>query len=92
MEDLEMSNATATAPDSYLKGTGTRIATSHIHHCFDYLRQALMCAADTNLEVLDRETRLTDGWGSERKCRDYQGVSRWAEEWRDSEDVGIVTK
>ncbi|KAK7948429.1 uncharacterized protein PG986_009315 [Apiospora aurea] len=34
--------------------TSTRIAPFHIRHCFDYIRQALMCGADTNLEVLDR--------------------------------------
>lgn len=71
--------------------TSTRIAPFHIRHCFDYIRQALMCAADTNLEMLDRETRLTNGWGQPKQCRDYAHISAWAERYADSSDTGIVT-
>lgn len=71
--------------------TSTRIAPFHIRHCFDYIRQALMCAADTNLEVLDRETHLTNGWGQPKQCRDYEQVVAWAELYANSSDTGIVT-
>ncbi|KNG85379.1 hypothetical protein ANOM_005961 [Aspergillus nomiae NRRL 13137] len=78
-------------PDEYLQQTGTRMAPSHIRHCFDYLRQTLMCAADTNLEVLDPETHTTSGWGQSRRCRDYDEIVMWAEKWANSTDTGIVT-
>ncbi|KAE8418450.1 hypothetical protein BDV36DRAFT_295094 [Aspergillus pseudocaelatus] len=81
----------AQRPDDYLQQTGTRMAPSHIRHCFDYLRQTLMCAADTNMEVLDPQTHTTSGWGQGRQCRDYDEVVKWAEKWANSTDTGIVT-
>ena len=58
----------------------------HMVHCLDYLRQALQCHADTNLEY-----RVVSGSGTgdvgftgygEHKCRDFERVFRFAEEWR----------
>ena len=60
----------------------------HIQHCFDYLRQALMCAADTNFEVVN-QGGTSSGWGSERVCRDYKAVSKWAEKWRTTDEYTI---
>jgi hypothetical protein len=44
----------------------------HIAHCFDYLRQAIMCAGDMTLEWANwkgKEPRI-DGWGMKhRGCR-----------------------
>ncbi|KAL4994489.1 hypothetical protein BDV10DRAFT_197510 [Aspergillus recurvatus] len=80
-----------TPPDDFLNRTGTRMAPSHIRHCFDYLRQTIMCAADTNLEVLDKETHTTSGWGQPRICRDYERVFSWAEKWANSSDTGLIT-
>lgn len=54
----------------------------HVRHCFDYLRQALMCAADTNLEPVDLELRGATGWGYERTCRNFQVVKDWSDRWR----------
>ncbi|KAK2598907.1 hypothetical protein QQS21_005649 [Conoideocrella luteorostrata] len=71
--------------------TNTRIAPSHVRHCFDYIRQALICAADTNLEVLDRDTHLTNGWGQPKQCRSYADVFSWAEKYANSSDTGILT-
>jgi hypothetical protein len=78
-------------PDQYLNETGTRVNKAHIQHCFDYIRQALMCAADTNLEVLDHETHVTNGWGRKKQCRNFDDVFAWAEKWANSTDVGIIT-
>ncbi|OKL61820.1 hypothetical protein UA08_03024 [Talaromyces atroroseus] len=68
----------------------TSIDDGHLRHCFDYLRQALMCAADTNLEHVNRETRITTGWGSDKLCRDYGQVVDWAVQWANSSDTGIM--
>ncbi|EED16369.1 conserved hypothetical protein [Talaromyces stipitatus ATCC 10500] len=62
----------------------------HMRHCFDYLRQALMCAADTNLEKVSPETHITTGWGSDKVCRDYWRIFAWAEQWANSSDTGII--
>ncbi|KAF2133883.1 hypothetical protein P153DRAFT_306518 [Dothidotthia symphoricarpi CBS 119687] len=65
----------------------------HIKHCFDYLRQALMCAVDTNLEDVKftpgGEHGNAEGWGTRRTCRDYAGVKEWAERWRVTGQTGI---
>lgn len=50
-----------------------------------------MCAADTNLEVVGRKTHTTNGWGQEKTCRDYEGVRGFAERWKNSSDVGILS-
>ena len=53
----------------------------HLRHCFDYLRQSLMCAADTNLEPVDVGLGGVTGWSFRRTCRDFGAVKEWAEEW-----------
>ena len=49
----------------------------HAVHCFDYLRQSIMCAADTSLEGL---TAAGPGWGSKHTCTDYEALLAWANE------------
>ncbi|KAM3499130.1 hypothetical protein MY10362_007594 [Beauveria mimosiformis] len=60
----------------------TDMSAAHMRHCFDYLRQGLMCASDTSLEPVDPKLGGVTGWGSERLCRDYQQVVAWAEDHR----------
>lgn len=74
------------APELY----GAQINTNHIRHCFDYLRRSIMCAADTNLEVVDRVNHTTNGWGQEKTCRDYGEVVAYARLWANTSDTGIV--
>ncbi|KAG9185804.1 hypothetical protein G6011_07135 [Alternaria panax] len=69
----------------------------HATHCFEYLRQALMCAADTNLEVTHHgvdedglEIIGTEAWDSARVCRNYDAVKEWAETWRAGDAGGIL--
>lgn len=54
---------------------------SHLRHCFDYLRQSLMCSADTNLEPLIEGRGGVNGFQSDRKCRDFGRLSAWADKW-----------
>lgn len=51
----------------------------HVRHCFDYLRQSLMCSADTNIEPVSKELKGVTGWGFTRTCRDLDSVKAWAE-------------
>lgn len=58
-----------------------KLINVHQEHCFDYLRQAILCAADTTLEHADPEL-----YGFEtalpKKCRNIGKVAKWAEEWK----------
>jgi hypothetical protein len=47
----------------------------HSAHCFNYLRQGIMCAADTTLEG---KTEAGPGEGSEHECVDYDALLDWA--------------
>ena len=67
----------------YLKnGTGTPM---HIEHCLQYLRQALMCFADSTLEdtTLQRwhgkldNVDVRSGAGKVHRCRDWTAVRRY---------------
>jgi len=49
----------------------------HSTHCFDYIRQSIMCAADTSLEG---KTDAGPGWGSKHECTDYDALLAWANE------------
>ena len=67
----------------------------HWEHCFDYLRQVLMCTADTTLENLEQRAdgggllASVDGWGTTHMCRDYESLVQWAEVHRATDDGGI---
>jgi hypothetical protein len=59
---------------------GTKLSQEVAHHsahCFDYLRQSLMCAADTTLEG---KTEAGPGMGSIHECTDYEALLAWANE------------
>lgn len=47
----------------------------HVYHCFDYIRQALMCNADLTVEWPREEESgervAVDGWGVEHQCKDW---------------------
>ncbi|KAG9204307.1 hypothetical protein G6514_001381 [Epicoccum nigrum] len=57
----------------------------HNDHCFNYLRNAIMCAADTTLEGQivrpdhDPSVAGTDGTGAMHVCKNWDEVVRWAE-------------
>lgn len=47
----------------------------HTSHCFNYLRQGIICSADTTLEG---KTDAGPGEGSEHECVDYDALLKWA--------------
>jgi hypothetical protein len=66
----------------------------HLDHCFDYLRQAIMCAADPAVEPAAIETegprRTVDGWGAEHLCRNWDELVDFAVENRAYDKDGIL--
>ncbi|KAI5927176.1 hypothetical protein F4810DRAFT_433120 [Camillea tinctor] len=47
----------------------------HDAHCFDLLRQALMCSGDLTVEG---STEYDTGWGTMHKCKDMDAIRAWA--------------
>ena len=62
---------------------------SHMQHCFDYIRQALICAADPTLEKRNDTISGVKGWGTTHQCRDFEALKKLTEEHRYSDEVGI---
>ncbi|KAE8380870.1 hypothetical protein BDV26DRAFT_302396 [Aspergillus bertholletiae] len=54
---------------------------NHVDHCFQYLRQSLLCCGDTALEGQDPRTDQpgTDGTGAVHLCKDFDGLMAWAD-------------
>lgn len=55
----------------------------HNDHCFNYLRNAVMCCGDTTLEGQSQAPMLknvpgTDGTGAVHVCRHYDEITSWA--------------
>ncbi|KAF2851591.1 hypothetical protein T440DRAFT_447799 [Plenodomus tracheiphilus IPT5] len=55
----------------------------HNDHCFNYLRNAIMCCGDTTLEgqsqaPMFKDTPATDGNGAVHICRNYDEIAAWA--------------
>ncbi|KAF2865105.1 hypothetical protein BDV95DRAFT_612893 [Massariosphaeria phaeospora] len=65
-------------------------AGGHAKHCFDYLRQALLCVADSTLEERSDKTSGVKGVGTTRQCRDFEALKAWTENHRYSDEDGIV--
>lgn len=61
----------------------------HINHCFEYIRQAIMCAGDVALEgaattfppddVTGEDRGGSDGWDAKHVCKDYSQVYSYLE-------------
>ena len=64
----------------------------HASHCFEYLRQALMCSADSSIEPAGKRIEGFLGWGFQRQCRDYGGLMDWAEKWRAFDGHGFIAE
>lgn len=64
--------------------------TKHAAHCFEYLRQAIMCNADASLEPFTAGGEEFPGMGFQRQCRDYGALKEYAEKWRVLEAEGFI--
>jgi hypothetical protein len=55
----------------------------HLSHCFDYLRQAIMCHGDVALEGLQTtfgpDVGGSDGWNVQHVCKPWDDVYTWLE-------------
>ncbi|KAE8149709.1 hypothetical protein BDV25DRAFT_140557 [Aspergillus avenaceus] len=75
---------------------GVMTHTEHIGHCVDYLRQAIMCASDSSLELATelhtdgKVLKSVDGWNTTHQCRDWDSLYNFASEYRLGEYEGIA--
>ena len=60
----------------------------HMAHCFDFLRQAVMCAGDMTLEPVDDDA--TDGWNVTHTCRNFKTIYDFAADRRLTNTTGIL--
>ncbi|GIZ48323.1 hypothetical protein CKM354_001138900 [Cercospora kikuchii] len=53
----------------------------HLGHCFDYIRQGIMCCGDTALDgaatTFPDGIKGSDGWNAKHVCKDYEEVKGW---------------
>ena len=68
--------------------TGDKEQVGHAQHCIEYLRQNIICAADTTLEPIKPEDNGVDGFGNKHNCRNYSAVKEWAELYRGTDTAG----
>lgn len=58
----------------------------HVNHCYDYIRQSMLCSGDTTLEGRGHKAWSTEGWGATHICRDFEQLSLWQEDVYVGED------
>ncbi|EPS37333.1 hypothetical protein H072_8989 [Dactylellina haptotyla CBS 200.50] len=57
----------------------------HTKHCLEYLRNSIICSADSALEPWKKDLHGVDGFGNPHMCRDFEGLFQWAEKYRASD-------
>lgn len=82
-----------------LSGAGGPPRWAHLHHCFTYIRQAVLCDADTTLEpgnFMERDFE-TERIGATYQCRDWEAVyGELTREWdawgKLKDEIGYVVE
>ncbi|CAF9908069.1 MAG: hypothetical protein ALECFALPRED_004213 [Alectoria fallacina] len=63
----------------------------HVAHCFDYLRQGILCSADSSMPAVDTVNGFL-GAGFPRQCRDFEELKGWAETHRAFDAHGFLVE
>ena len=68
--------------------------TEHVKHCFEYLRQTLLCTADSTVEPASSmvDNHLSEGRDAPRQCKDFAELRHWTEDRRMFEGHGFLAK
>ncbi|KAI8948280.1 hypothetical protein F4801DRAFT_557793 [Xylaria longipes] len=65
----------------------------HLTHCFDYIRQGIMCCGDVALEgeqtTFPEGFEGSDGWDARHVCKDYDQILAYLNENRANDKVWI---
>jgi hypothetical protein len=85
---LEAYNTISVTLDNPLAAVNPIKKPWHINHCFEYLRQAIMCAGDVALEGAatmfpagenGEDLGGSDGWDAKHVCKDYGQITKYLE-------------
>ncbi|KAK2754309.1 hypothetical protein CKAH01_17497 [Colletotrichum kahawae] len=49
----------------------------HLGHCFDLLRQAIMCKPDLTVEIANSTLNGVTGFGTEHQCLNWEELMNW---------------
>lgn len=85
LDAMRFAYAAAKSGTLTFPGNGTGV-DHHMNHCLTYLREGILCAADTTLErssVQNKDGRLdhgATGMGMTHKCHDWVQVQKYLEE------------
>ncbi|KAI1763930.1 hypothetical protein GGR53DRAFT_495490 [Hypoxylon sp. FL1150] len=74
--------------DVFWANAGSKAAdeeeVKHVNHCFDYIRQGIMCAGDMSIEGAAKpkpgessNVYRVNGYGSRHQCKNYQTAREW---------------
>ncbi|KXX74465.1 hypothetical protein MMYC01_204469 [Madurella mycetomatis] len=81
---------------AYTSGQLDKLPTEgawHLSHCFEYLRQSIMCCGDVALEgqhtTFPPNSTGSDGWDAKHVCRDYGQVLEYLERNRVNDERWI---
>ncbi|PNH43307.1 hypothetical protein VD0004_g4149 [Verticillium dahliae] len=65
----------------------------HLQHCFEYLRQSILCCGDVALEgtqtTFPPGFEGSDGWDAKHVCRDYEQVKTFLDAKRADDELWI---
>lgn len=53
---------------------------NHVSHCVEYLRQAILCSADTSLEGETGAASTSTAWGQMHMCKDFDALLDYGNE------------
>ncbi|KAK1991604.1 hypothetical protein LX36DRAFT_590141 [Colletotrichum falcatum] len=76
-------NSSRHSPNPKHKGRSTSTDANHsyniyhVGHCFDLLRQAIMCRPDLTAEPIDRTSGGVTGFGTEHQCANWTQLMGW---------------
>jgi len=56
-------------------------STEHAKHCFDLLRQNIMCQPDLTVELVDEDVGGVTGFGTEHVCKNWNQLNEWVAQW-----------
>jgi hypothetical protein len=73
-------------PDGTEREPETGHGSIHVNHCFEYLRQVILCNMDSTLEGATVDNAHgTSGWSVSHTCRSYERARAWAESFRQTD-------
>nr|POE47266.1 oxidase ustya [Quercus suber] len=79
--------------DALARSFAGRDAAAHAQHCFDYLRQAILCNADMTLEWPKQagpsSGAMVDGWGVPHTCKSQTAIDDYMAHFHFNQSISI---